>query len=386
MQEKKELKIALVHDFLVEFGGAERVLRVLSEMFPKAPIYTLVYDRKNFPGWMRSRKVETSFLQKWPKFFHKRKKWLLPFLPVAPETFNLRNFDLVISSSGAWSKGIVTRLDTIHVAYLHSPMRFAWDMHGEYLQQQKKGWLVNFFSWFILNYIRLWDFEAANRPDYLIANSEYTKKRIRKYYNREASVIYPPVSALRGQDSKGVVALPDSLDKKYFLVVSRLSPYKKIDIVIEAFNKLELPLIVVGTGEQEKYLKSIAEKNIKFLGFLSEEKLSKIYAGARAFIFPSLDDFGIAPVEAMLWGVPVLGIRSGGLKEILLEGETGEFFDFATAELVADGVRRFLENENQYDEKLIKARAAEFSEEKFKKKLMDFIENIYENQGKSENS
>jgi glycosyltransferase involved in cell wall biosynthesis len=390
MQEKKELKIALVHDFLVEFGGAERVLQVLCEMFPEAPIYTLLCDRENFPVWIKNRKVEASFLQKWPKFLRKRKKWLLPFLPIAPETFNLRDFDLVISSSGAWAKGVVTRLDTIHIAYLHSPMRFAWDMHGEYLQQQKKGWVVNFFSRLILNYIRLWDFAAADRPDYLIANSEYTKKRIKKYYNREAPVIYPPVSMLGSLDGGELTAASNSslvsLDKKYFLVVSRLSPYKKIDVVIEAFNKLELPLVIVGTGDQEKYLKSIAEKNIKFMGFLPEEKLSKIYAGARAFIFPTLDDFGIAPVEAMLWGVPVLGIRSGGVKEILLEGRTGEFFDHATSELVADGVRRFRENESQYDKEAIRARAAEFSKERFKKELADFIENVYENQGKSKNN
>lgn len=395
MQEKKELKIALVHDFLVEFGGAERVFRVLCEMFPNAPIYTLMCDREKFPMWMKNRKVEASFLQKWPKFLRKRRKWLLPFLPFAPENFNLRDFDLVISSSGAWAKGIITRLNTIHIAYLHSPMRFAWDMHGEYLKQQKKGGVVNFFSRLILNYIRLWDFAAADRPDYLIANSEYTKKRIKKYYNREAPVIYPPVSILGNQSGEEVKLdeiMTDeanfplaSQEKKYFLLVSRLSSYKKIDMVIEAFNKLELPLVIVGTGEKEKYLKSIAEKNIRFFGFLSDKKLSKIYAEARAFIFPVLDDFGIAPVEAMLRGVPVLGIRGGGIKEIILEGKTGEFFDYATPEVIADGVRRFLENENQYDKKTIMARAAEFSEERFKEELTNFIENIYENSGKSEN-
>ncbi|MEI7425541.1 MAG: glycosyltransferase [Candidatus Moraniibacteriota bacterium] len=369
MIDKKKLRVALVHDFLVEFGGAERVLRVLAEIFPDAPIYTLLCDRKKFPVWLRNKKIETSFLQKWPSFLLKRKKWLLPFLAVAPETFNLRDFDLVISSSGAWSKGLVTRLDTIHLAYLHSPMRFAWDMNGEYLQQQKKNGTVNFFSRFILNYIRLWDFAAADRPEYLIANSQYTKARIKKYYKREATVIYPPVFI---PDNQGKIIA----EKKYFLVVSRLSPYKKIDVIIEAFNKLNLPLVIVGTGEQEKYLKAIAGKNIKFLGFQTDENLAKIYAEARAFIFSALDDFGIAPVEAMSFGVPVLGLRKGGMLEIILEGKTGEFFDSATAELIADGVRRLRENENQYDENLIKARAAEFSNERFKQELLKFIDKI----------
>ncbi|MFZ2188327.1 MAG: glycosyltransferase [Candidatus Moraniibacteriota bacterium] len=387
MFDKKELKVALVHDFLVEFGGAERVLKTLSGMFPNAPIYTLLAEKDNFPDWLRDRRVEVSFLQKWPKFLRNRKKWLLPFLPVAPETFNLRDFDLIISSSGAWSKGIVTRLDTIHVSYLHSPMRFAWDMNGEYLRQQNKGGIINFFSRYMLNYIRLWDFAAADRPEYLIANSHYTKDRIKKYYNREAPVIYPPVSLCEALRIDPPVSINEAsgaklAEEKYFLVVSRLSAYKKIDVVVEAFNKLELPLVIVGTGDQEKYLRSIAEKNIKFLGFQSDAELSKIYIGARGFIFPALDDFGIAPVEAMLQGVPVLGLRMGGMREILLEGKTGEFFDSVTSEIIADGVRRFRENENTYNKEVIIARAKEFSEERFVKELELFISNIYENSGK----
>jgi len=379
MLNKKDLKIALVHDFLVEFGGAERVLKALAEIFSEAPIYTLLAEKENFPDWLKNRKIETSFLQKWPKFLRKRKKWLLLFLPVAPETFNLRDFDLVISSSGAWSKGVVTRLDTVHISYLHSPMRFAWDMNDEYLRGQKKGRTINFFGRLLLNYIRLWDFAAADRPEYLIANSRYTKNRIKKYYNREADVIYPPASlreALRTGPPVSVNEANETQDtvKKYFLVVSRLSAYKKIDAIVEAFNKLELPLVIVGTGDEEKYLRSIAGKNIKFLGFQSDEKLAEIYAGARCFVFSAVDDFGIAPVEAMAQGVPVLGLRKGGMTEIILEGKTGEFFDCATPEVIADGVRRLRENENSYDKAIIKARAREFSEERFKKELKEFIE------------
>lgn len=366
--DKKELKVALVHDFLIEFGGAERVLCVLAEMFPEAPIYTIICDKEKFPAWLRGKKIRTSFLQKFPKFLRKRKKWLLPFLAVAPETFDLREFDLVISSSGAWSKGIITRLNTTHIAYLHSPMRFVWDENGEYLLSQKKGGVINFFTRGILSYIRLWDFSAADRPEHLIANSEYTKTRIKKYYNRDSSVIYPPVSIGTTDEIK-------NSDKKYFLVVSRLSAYKKVDVIIRAFNQLKLPLIVVGTGDEERRLKAIAGENVKFLGFQADEKLPEIYADARAFIFAALDDFGMTSVEAMAQGVPVLGIRKGGTQEVIREGETGEFFDLATPELIADCVRRFCEKENKFDQRVIKARAREFSTERFKKELSEFIEN-----------
>lgn len=382
MLEIKDLKIALVHDFLIDFGGAERVLRTLSEMFPEAPIYTLLAEKENFPTWLQGKKIETSFLQKWPKFLRKRKKWLLPLLPVAPETFDLREFDLVISSSGAWSKGIVTRLNTVHISYLHSPMRFAWDASSSYLREQKKNSLINFFVGLVKNYLRVWDRAASDRPDYLIVNSNYTKERVRKYYGRGAQIIYPPVSIRENITARSVKNLP----KDYFLIVSRLAPYKKVDVAIEAFNKLESPLVIVGTGTEDRHLKSIAGKNIKFLGFQSDEKLATIYAGAYGFIFPAVDDFGIAPVEAMLAGVPVLAIRKGGAKEIVKEGITGEFFEAVTPEVLSDGVRRFKENRENYDKEAIIARAREFSEERFKKEMTEFIENVYVNHGTSKNN
>ena len=188
----KNLKVALVHDFLVQYGGAERVLEVLADIFPEAPIYTLIYDKERMGEKFAGRKIHTSFLQKFPKFLRKRYKWLLPFMPTAPETWDLREFGLVISSSGAWAKGIVTRLDTIHICYMHSPMRFVWDTNEEYLREQEMARPINFFSRLLINYIRLWDKVAADRPDYIIANSKYTQERIKKYYGRESGVIYPP--------------------------------------------------------------------------------------------------------------------------------------------------------------------------------------------------
>jgi len=390
MEINKNLKIALVHDFLTAYGGAERVLEVLAEMFPEAPIYTLLYDPEKMRGKFASRKIYTSFLQKFPKFLRKRYKWLLPCFPIAPETFDLRDYDLVISSTGAWSKGIVTRLNTIHISYMHSPMRFVWDKNEEYLGEQKKFFITKFFVRRILNYIRIWDKVAADRPDYIISNSKYTQERVKKYYGRESEIIYPPASVIASEakqsrsniDKLNSTGLPRRSEDgaprsdKHFLVVSRLSPYKKIDAVVEAFNKLELPLVIVGEGQQKKYLEKIANKNIKILGWQNDDRVKELYKNARAFVFAGVDDFGVAPVEAMSCGIPIIAIRQGGAKEIVIEGRTGGFFDAATPEVIADGVRRFMENEKNYDREVIKNRAREFGKERFVRELTGFIEKV----------
>lgn len=374
-------RVALVHDFLVQYGGAERVLEVLCEMFPEAPIYTLLHDPEKMRGKFSDRTVIASFLQKFPRFLRKRYKYLLPLMPVAPETFDLRDFDVVISSSGAWSKGIVTRLNTLHISYLHSPMRFVWDANEEYLRevQSSKLKVKSFITRIILNYIRTWDRVAADRPDYIIANSCYTRERIKKYYGRDSTVICPPVTANRGahivnhakNDARYAIH-----DTRYFLIVSRLSPYKNIDKVIEAFNKLELPLIVIGEGSQERDLKKISGPSVKVLGWQPEEKIARYHQNARAFVFAGVDDFGIAPVEAMSFGVPVLAIREGGAKEIVIEGKTGEFFDAATPEVIADGIRRLMENEKKYDKNFIIKRAEEFGKERFVREFGEYMRNI----------
>lgn len=359
----KKIKVALVHDFLTQYGGAEKVLESFCRMFPDAPIYTLIYDKKKMRGKFSDKEVHTSFLQKFPKFLKNRKRYLVPFMPTAPETFDLREFDLVISSSGAWSKGIIARLNTVHISYMHSPMRFVWDYNEKYLRDIGKK--IGFFKRLFLNYLRVWDFQAAQRPDKLISNSNYTEKRIEKYYRRESEVVYPPaiISTDKSEKKKG----------KYFLVVSRLAAYKKVDIVVEAFNKMGLNLIIVGEGEQKKYLKKIASKNVKIVGWKSDEDLKKYYQNARALIFPTVDDFGITMVEAMSYGLPVVAIRKGGAKEVVEEGVTGEFFDAQTPEVLSDGVRRFMEKEKEYNLNTIKQSAEKFTEEKFKKKMEDII-------------
>lgn len=373
-------KIALVHDFLLYPGGAERVLKVLADMYPEAPIYTLLYNEEKIGDMFKGKDIRPSYLQKFPKFLRKHYRWLLPFFPVVPETFDFREYDLVISSSGAWTKGIVTKLDTTHVAYLHSPMRFVWDYNEKYLKEQKKK--PGFFLKLVLNYLRVWDCLAAERPDYIIANSRYTQKRVAKYYRRESEIIYPPVVSNQQpatSNQKNVqekVTSCELLVTDYFLIVSRLSPYKKVDVAVEAFNKLGLPLVIIGQGSQEKYLRKIAGENIKILGWQDDETTRKYFQNARAFIFPCEDDFGIAPVEAMAHGVPVVAIRKGGVLETVQEGITGEFFDAQTPEVLADGIRRFMLNENKYDKNVIKARAAEFSEERFRKEMGEYVNKI----------
>ncbi len=342
-------------------------MEVIAEIFPEAPIYTLLYDPAKMRGKFAHADIRTSFLQKFPKFFKKRHKWMLPLLPTAPETFNLRDYDLVISSSGAWSKGIIVKPKTTHICYCHSPMRYAWDWNEKYLDEQSLGGKRKLLARLMLNYIRTWDKVAADRPDFFIANSRWTQERIKKYYRRESKVVYPPVeiSYLEAKLPSGSLA---SKSQDFFLIISRLSPYKKVEVAVEVMNKLGLPLVVIGEGVPKyvKYLKSIAGPRTKFLGWMPDEKIKKYYSACRAFLFPGEDDFGIAPVEAMAHGKPVIALRRGGATETVIEGATGEFFDEPTIEVLADAVRRFQENEKKYDPEKIRAQVERFSKERFK--------------------
>lgn len=379
---EKSLKVALVHDFLNQYGGAERVLEAIHEIFPEAPIYTLLYDPEKMRGKFKDADIQPSFLQKFPKFLRRRHKWLLPLMPTAPETFNLRDYDLVISSSSAFAKGVVLKPKTIHVSYCHSPMRYAWDWNEKYLVEQGLGEKRRLLARLLLNYIRVWDWTAADRVDHFIANSKTTQGRIKKYYRRESVVVYPPVEIAKFVNLETEFPLGNSVSKsgKYFLIVSRLTPYKKIEVAIEAMNKLGLPLIVIGEGSPKylKHLKSIAGKRTKFLGWLPDEKIKEYYRECRAFLFPGEDDFGIAPVEAMSFGKPVIALRRGGATETVIEGVTGEFFNELTIEVMADAIRRFMRKEKEYDPEEIRKRAEEFSKEVFRENFKKVIREIIE--------
>jgi glycosyltransferase involved in cell wall biosynthesis len=369
--KKETVKVALVHDFLLTMGGAERVLKELSEMYPTAPIYTLLSDKQLTQRFFQGKIVKESFLQNFPEWMKKRYKWLLPFYSVAAESLNLRDYDLIISSSGAWTKGIVTRLHTKHIAYIHSPMRYVWDSHEEYLEALKKK--RNFLLRGLLSYLRVWDFEAAQRPEVLVANSLYTQRRIEKYYRRSAELVYPALS-LQGNDNP-VVPVADR--KPYFLLVSRLTRIKKVDVVVEAFTKLGFPLYVVGTGPEKEALQKKAGENITFLGFVPDEQLAGLYQEARALIFPSEEDFGLTAAEAHSYGTPVIAFEYGGIQEIVEPGVTGELFGAKTHEVISEAVLRFTRAEHTYSTEAMKNKAAQFTSARFQEQLKTIINTAY---------
>jgi len=373
--KNNKLNIALVHDFLLYYGGAERVLGHFKKIYSKAPVYTLLKNDNNKELYNKfelgnQKMVKTSFLQSFPKFLRKRYHWLIPFMPTAVETFNLRDYDLVISSSSAFAKAIVVKSKIKHICYMHAPMRYAWDWNREYLEEKKMKGKSKLLIRLFLNYLRIWDRISAERPDYLIANSKYTAKRIKKYYRRKSIVILTPVeveSFIPTKDNAG-----------YFLAVGRLVPYKRMALLIQVFQKLRLPLIIVGSGPEKEKLKKMVNNNklIRILGWISDEKKIKLFENARAFITATEDDFNITAVEAMAAGKPVIALQKGGTEETVVEGLTGEFFKTATIEMVADAIGRFIENENKYNYLEIRKQAEKFGQDIFRKKIKEFVRNI----------
>lgn len=364
-----KLKVALAHDFLIYKGGAERVFKEIAALFPQAPIFTLL-SRDKIAKDFNGLQIQASFLNRISRILPHR--WLLPFYPIAAESIDLREFDLVISSTSSFMKGVVVKPRTIHICYCHTPTRYLWDMNEQYLNEHlKDGPMIRqkrFFGRVLLNYLRMWDQTAAKRVDFFIANSEFTAKRIKKYYQKKSQVIYPPVETDKFYLSKK--------PGRYFLVVSRLSQYKRIDLVIEAFNRLGWPLLIAGVGQEKKHLEKLARPNIRFLGFVKDKSLPKLYAGSRALIFPGEDDFGLTMVEAMASGKPVLAYRAGGALEIVEEGKTGEFFNAPEIEILVDGLRRLVENEKNFDPKYIRESALRFSKDKFMKDFKGTVEKI----------
>jgi len=361
--------VALAHDFLIYQGGAERVFREIAALFPTAPIFTLL-ARGAVLNDFRGRRIVPSFLNRVSRVVPHR--WLLPFYPIAAESIDLREYDLIVSSTSSFMKGVVIKPRTVHICYCHTPTRYLWDMSEQYLENSlasgKLAQQKRFFGRAALNYLRMWDQTAAKRVDHYIANSQFTAQRIKKYYKKKARVIYPPVDLARFS--------PAGKPGKYFLVVSRLSQYKRINLVVEAFNRLGWPLVIAGTGREKRNLMKLAHKNIRFLGFVGEEKLPRLYRGARALIFPGEDDFGMTMVEAMANGRPVLAYRAGGALEIVEEGRTGEFFGAPEVEVLVDGLRRLVENEKKYDPKYIRKSVERFSTENFKLNIIQAIREV----------
>lgn len=360
------MKVAIVHDWLTNLGGAERVVEALHQLFPEAPIYTSVYDPDRLPI-LKNADVRTSFLQHWP--LAKKKHQLYPMLRTrAFESFDFSGYDVVISSSSAEAKGIITPTETLHVSYIHTPTRYYWSGYEDYLLSPGLG-VVNPLAKLVLPRVvkkmRYWDFAAAQRPDVLLANSLTVQHRITKYYQRESVVVHPPVDTGRFASAK-------STDGDYYLVVSRLIPYKRVDLAVQACTKLGKKLVVVGAGSELKRLKSLAGPSITFTGAVSDKEVTKLYLGCKAFVFTAFEDFGITPVEAMSAGKPVISYGHGGASESVQDGVTGVFFDRQTSESVVQAIEQFELSKLQPN--VIQKRAQDFSTVNFNQQIQQIIQ------------
>ncbi len=365
------MKVALIHDHLAQDGGAEKVLKSLAEIFPKAPIYTLLYEDKQVNKYFKGRTLNTSIIQRLPGGV-KHYQWYMPLMPMAVEFFDLGDFDLVVSDASAFAKGVITRSECLHICYCHTPTRYLWNYTHKYISELRYNKYFKKVISLFLNKIRIWDRLAADRVDVFIANSKTVQGRIKKYYRRDSTLIYPPVQVEKFYITK----------KKergdYFLIGGRLSSYKRVDIVIEAFLKMkDKKLKIFGDGVDMSRLKNIREgaENIEFLGRVNDEEQAELYSKCRAFINPQDEDFGITVVEAMASGRPVIAYRRGGATETVKEGETGLFFNEQTADGIVKTVKSF--DNFDFDPDLIRNHAQKFSEVNFKNSLEKFIKEEY---------
>lgn len=355
------MKLALVHDYLKQDGGAEKVLSVLQELWPEAPTYALFFDPERLPQF-KGKDVRTSFLQRAP-LIQSKFQWYLPLMPTATEHYDLKAFDVVVSSTSAFAKGVITQPGTVHVCYCHTPTRFLWTDTLSYVEELRIPRFVKNMLPPVLSLLRLWDKHAADRVDAFIANSKTVQERIKKYYNRDSVVIHPPVDTHR-------FAVSDA-PKGYFLAGGRLVAYKRFDLIVEACNRTGIKLKIFGTGPVMGELQKMAKGNVEFLGRVSDADLPALYAGAKAFIHPQEEDFGITAVESMAAGRPVIAYKKGGAVETVIEGVTGELFEEQSWEELADHLIRF--DEAAYDPAAIRAHAEQFGTERFKKQMEDFV-------------
>ena len=358
----KNLKIAIVADWMTNYGGAESVISAFHELFPEAPIYTSMYKPEKMRELGSLKKIHTTYLDKIPGAKH---QWLLGLMPTAVEMMNLDEYDIVLSSCHSVSKGVITKPSTLHISYCHTPMRYAWEswdfesrlqkfprfLHGMIRKQMKK--------------IRRWDAAAAQRVDQYLANSTYISGKIKEHYNRKSHVIYPPVRIEK------FVPVPHPTEDYYFSV-GRLIPYKKFDLLVETFNELGLKLKIAGTGPDLEKLKAMAKPNVEILGFVDEEKLPELYANCKGFLFPQMEDAGIVPLEAMASGRPVIAFNQGGSLDTMVEGKTGIFFGEQTVESLGAAIRKF--EPMTFDPQAIRKHAEQFDIEHFKEKILKYIE------------
>lgn len=358
------MRVALVHDWLTAVGGAEKVLEALFETFP-AKLFTLVRDPKKLEGTpFKEMDVKTSFIQKLPRAKSKYRSYL-PLFPMAIEQFDLSDYDLVISSSHSIAKGALTHADQLHICYCHTPMRYAWDLYQQYLKETKlKSGLKGILAKFFLHYLRIWDAHCSSRVDAYVANSEYVAKRIQKLYGKEATVIYPPV------DVEYFSLFENKED--FYLTASRMVPYKRMDLIVEAFGEMpDKKLVVIGDGPEMAKVKEKAKGNVEILGYQKNVVLRSYLQRAKGFVFAALEDFGILPVEAQGCGTPVIAFGKGGARETVLENETGLFFEKQSVSSLVKAIESF--EKREFDPKKIRVHAEKFRPEIFKEKFRALV-------------
>jgi glycosyltransferase involved in cell wall biosynthesis len=359
----QNLRVALIHHWLVRMRGGEKVLESLCSLFPQADIYTLVFDPKEIADSIKRHSITTSWIQKLP-FATRHYSKYLPLFPLAIEQFDLSAYDLVLSSEAAVGKGAITRPETCHICYCHAPLRYAWSAYHTYLQAVRNPW-KRALAAFLMSYLRTWDTVASGRVDYYIANSETVSRRIQKYYRRESVVIYPPIATSSFQTS--------SCPADYYLAVGQLTPYKRFDLAVDAFNELGRPLLIVGEGPEFSHLKKRARKNITLTGRVSNEVLRKHLSQCRALIFPGEEDFGMIAVEAHASGRPVIALSRGGAVETVISAVNGLLFEEETAASLASAVQQFEAAESRFEPLAIKQTAAPFDVERFEQQLTRFV-------------
>lgn len=361
-------KVAIVHEWLVDHSGSEKVLEQMLQVFPQADLFSMVeFLPEHLKYFIQHKSVKTSFIQKLP-FSKKKYRNYLPLMPFAVEQFDVSAYDVVISNSHAVAKGVISHSNQLHICYCHSPIRYAWDLYHQYLRESNldQG-IKGLFAKLFLHYIRSWDLNTVNRIDYFIANSNYIAQRIKKVYNRKASVIYPPV------DVESFTFYPHKED--FFLTASRFVPYKKIDLIVESFAQMpDKKLVVIGNGPDFEKVKAKAGNNVELLGFQPLDVLKHHMQRAQAFIFAADEDFGIMPVEAQACGTPVIAYRQGGVLETVVEGETGLFFNKQNVGELVQAVNNFEEIKYQFIPEKIRENAEKFSRDHFRKEFKYFVE------------
>ena len=372
-------RIAIVHEWLTSHAGSEKVVEQILRIYPNADLYSLVdFLPPNLRFFVQHKPVKTSFIQNLPSAKRHFRSYL-PLMPLAVEQFDLSEYDLIISSHHAVAKGVLTRPDQLHISYVHTPLRYGWELQHQYLHQAGldrgiKGRTAGTLTRLILHYMRMWDALSAHRVDRYVANSRYVARRIEKTYRRTAQVIYPPVDTQRFVPANSASPQPR---EDFYLTVSRFVPYKRVDLTVAAFSQLGLPLVVIGDGASAQALRNMAGPSVRFLGKQPDSVVEDYMQRCCGFIFPPEEDFGITPVEAQAAGVPVIAYAKGGQAETVLEGKTGFLFSEQTVESLVHSVKRLQASVDQFEAGRLRQNAERFSLERFQTQFGEFVDNAW---------